>query len=130
MHATKTQKCQLECFWALESTERGDSNGTSRRANREVKGTQTQCQGRKCAKMGTTQSGKHTRIKGYNGRGGRKAAMKCDCAQKLTRWLGKAVAVKDPEVQIMARHVIRIALVLCLSGQHLNRPCNSGEATN
>jgi hypothetical protein len=29
----------------------------------------------------------------------------------------------------MARHVLRNALVLWLSGQHLNRPCKSGEAT-
>jgi hypothetical protein len=29
----------------------------------------------------------------------------------------------------MARHVLRNALVLWLSGQQLNRPCNSGEAT-
>jgi hypothetical protein len=43
--------------------------------------------------------------------------------------LGKAVAVKVAEVQNMARHVLRIALALCLSGQHLNRPCSSGEAT-
>jgi hypothetical protein len=43
--------------------------------------------------------------------------------------LGKAVAVKVAEVQNMARHVLRNALVLWLSGQHLNRPFNSGEAT-
>jgi hypothetical protein len=29
----------------------------------------------------------------------------------------------------MARHVLRNALVLLLSGQHLNRPCKSGEAS-
>jgi hypothetical protein len=40
--------------------------------------------------------------------------------------LGKALAVKVAEVQNMARHVLRNALVLWLSGQHLNR---SGEAT-
>jgi hypothetical protein len=39
------------------------------------------------------------------------------------------VAVKVAEVQSMARHVLRNALVLWLSGQHLNRPCKSGEAT-
>jgi hypothetical protein len=44
--------------------------------------------------------------------------------------LGKALAVKVAEVQNMARHVLRNALVLWLSGQHLNRPCKSGEATN
>jgi hypothetical protein len=43
--------------------------------------------------------------------------------------LGKALAVKVAEVQNMARHVLRNALVLWLSGQHLNRPCKSGEAT-
>jgi hypothetical protein len=54
-----------------------------------------------------------------------------ECAQKMTRrvGLGKAVAVKVAEVQNMARHVLRNALALWLSGQHLNRPCNSGEAT-
>jgi hypothetical protein len=39
------------------------------------------------------------------------------------------VAVKVAEVQNMARHVLRNALVLWLSGQHLNRLCKSGEAT-
>jgi hypothetical protein len=29
----------------------------------------------------------------------------------------------------VAKHVLRIALVLWLSGQPLNRPCKSGEAT-
>jgi hypothetical protein len=29
----------------------------------------------------------------------------------------------------MARHLLRIALVLWQSGQLLNRPCNSSEAT-
>jgi hypothetical protein len=43
--------------------------------------------------------------------------------------LGKALAVKVAEVQNMARHVLRNALVLWLSGQHLNRPCKSDEAT-
>jgi hypothetical protein len=43
--------------------------------------------------------------------------------------LGKALAVKVAEVQNMARHVLRIALVLWLSGQHLNRPCKSGKAS-
>jgi hypothetical protein len=43
--------------------------------------------------------------------------------------LGKAVAVKVEEVQNMARHVLMIALLLWLSGHHLNKPCNSGEAT-
>jgi hypothetical protein len=40
-----------------------------------------------------------------------------------------AVAVSVAEVQNMAKHVMKIALVLWLSGQHSNRPCNSGEAT-
>jgi predicted amino acid racemase len=40
------------------------------------------------------------------------------CAQKIKReGLGKAAAVKVAEVQNMARHVLRIALVLWLSGQ-------------
>jgi hypothetical protein len=39
------------------------------------------------------------------------------------------VAVKVAEVQNMARHALRNALVMWLSGQHLNRPCNLGEAT-
>jgi hypothetical protein len=39
------------------------------------------------------------------------------------------VAVKVAEVQNMARHVLRNALVLWLSGQHLNWPCKSSEAT-
>jgi hypothetical protein len=39
------------------------------------------------------------------------------------------VAVKVAEVQNMARHVLRNALVLWLPGQHLNRSCKSGEAT-
>jgi hypothetical protein len=39
------------------------------------------------------------------------------------------VAAKVAEVQNMARHVLRNAQVLWLSGQHLNRPCKSGEAT-
>jgi hypothetical protein len=39
------------------------------------------------------------------------------------------VAVKVAEVQNMARHVLRNALVLWLSGQHLNRLYKSGDAT-
>jgi hypothetical protein len=39
------------------------------------------------------------------------------------------VAVKVAEVQNMARHVLRNALVLWLSGQPLNRLCDSSEAT-
>jgi hypothetical protein len=39
------------------------------------------------------------------------------------------VAVKVAEVQNMARHVLRNALVLWLSGRHINRPCKSGEPT-
>jgi hypothetical protein len=50
------------------------------------------------------------------------------CAQKMTRRRG-AVAVKEAKVQSMARHVLRIALVLWLSGQHWNWPCNLGEPT-
>jgi hypothetical protein len=53
------------------------------------------------------------------------------CAQKMTRreGAGKESGSKGAEVQNMGRHVLRIALVLWLSGQHLNRPCSSGEAT-
>jgi hypothetical protein len=55
--------------------------------------------------------------------------MECEmCTENDTEGLGKALAVKVAEVQNMARHVLRIALVLWLSGQHLNRLCNSGEA--
>jgi hypothetical protein len=39
------------------------------------------------------------------------------------------VAVKVAEVQNMARRVLGNALVLWLSGQHLNQLCKSGEAT-
>jgi hypothetical protein len=42
-------------------------------------------------------------------------------------WLGKAVAVNVAEVQNIVNHVLRIKLVLQLSGQHLNRPFNLGE---
>jgi hypothetical protein len=53
------------------------------------------------------------------------------CALEMTRGGGavKGSAVKAAEVQNMARHVLRNALVLWLSGQHLNRLCKSGEAT-
>jgi hypothetical protein len=53
------------------------------------------------------------------------------CAHKSPggQGLGKAVALKVAEGQNMARHVLRIALVLWLSGQHSNGPCNSGEPT-
>jgi hypothetical protein len=72
---------------SLESTERGDSNRTSRRANRDEEGTQTRCQGNKCAKIGTTQSGMHVGIWGYNGRWGRKASDEM-CTEKVkgTGW--------------------------------------------
>jgi hypothetical protein len=43
-------------------------HGTSRRVNGQVEGTRTPCQGSKCAKMGTTQSGKHMGIRGGSGR--------------------------------------------------------------
>jgi hypothetical protein len=55
-----------------------------------------------------------------------KRVMECEMCTENDK---EAVAVKVAEVQNMARHVLRIALVLWLSGQHLNRPCNSGEAT-
>jgi hypothetical protein len=58
--------------------------------------------------------------------------MECEmCTEndKEGRGWKSALAVKVAEVQNMARHVLRNALVLWLSGQHLNRPCKSGEAT-
>jgi hypothetical protein len=63
--------------------------------------------------------------------GAGKRVMECEmCTENERReGLGKEVAVKVAEVQNMARHVLRNALVLWLSGQHLNRPCKSGEAT-
>jgi hypothetical protein len=42
-------------FGIQESKEHGNSNSAFRRASEEVKGTETQCQGSKSAKMGTTQ---------------------------------------------------------------------------
>jgi hypothetical protein len=42
---------------------------------------------------------------------------------------GKGSHGKVAEVQNMARHVLRIALVPWLSGQQMNWPCNLGEAT-
>jgi hypothetical protein len=46
--------------------------------------------------------------------------MECEmCTENDKEGLGKAVAVKVAEVQNMARHVLRNALVLWLSGQHL-----------
>jgi hypothetical protein len=64
--------------------------------------------------------------------GAGKRVMECEmCTEKRQggKGLGKAVAVKVAEVQNIARHVLRNATVLWLSGQHSNRPCNSGEAT-
>jgi hypothetical protein len=43
--------------------------------------------------------------------------------------LNIGLKVNVAEVQNMARHAQRNALELWLSVQHLNRPCNSGEAT-
>jgi hypothetical protein len=79
-----------------------------------VGATQTPCQGSKCAKIGTTQSGKHMGIWGGRGRWGRK-------------WegLGTTVAVKVAEVQNMARHILRLA------GQHLiGRATRAGDEVN
>jgi hypothetical protein len=60
IQAIKSKKCQTGVLLgSLESKEYCDSNGTSRRANGQVEGTKTLCQGSKYAKMGTTQSGKH-----------------------------------------------------------------------
>jgi hypothetical protein len=56
----KQKKCAIGVLLgSLESTEQCDSKDTSRRATGQVEGTQTRRQGSKCAKMGTTQSGKH-----------------------------------------------------------------------
>jgi hypothetical protein len=67
--------CQIGAFLgSLGRTEEGVSNGTSSRANGQVDGTQTPCQGSKGAKMGTMQSGKHMAIKGESERWGRKAS--------------------------------------------------------
>jgi hypothetical protein len=61
---------------------------------------------------------------GEVGDGAGKGVMECEmCTEDDKEGLGKAVAVKVAEVQSMARHVLRIALVQWLSGQHLNRPC-------
>jgi hypothetical protein len=52
---------------------------------------------------------------GEVGDGAGKRMMKCDmCTEndKRGEWLGKTVAVKVAEVQNMARHVLRIALVV------------------
>jgi hypothetical protein len=59
---------------SLERVESDVSNRTSSRANEQVEGAQTPCQGRKCAKMGTTQSGKHMGIRVGSKRWGRKAS--------------------------------------------------------
>jgi hypothetical protein len=71
-HAIKRLQCQIGVLLgSLESTEEGNivinSNVTSRRANEQVEGTQTPCQGSKCAKMGTTQLGKYMGIWGGSG---------------------------------------------------------------
>jgi hypothetical protein len=42
---------------------------------------------------------------------------------------GKGSRSEVAEVQSMARHVLRIALVPWLSGQQMNWLCNLGEAT-
>jgi hypothetical protein len=65
----------LEHFSLKESTERGESNGASKRPNEGVEATPTQCQGSKHAKMGKKQKGKREmKIRGYNMRWGRKAS--------------------------------------------------------
>jgi hypothetical protein len=70
-------------------------------------------------------------IRGEMEDGAGKRVMKCEMCTEINRgeWLGTAVAVKAADVQNMARHVQRIALVLQLSGKHLSRPGNSSEAT-
>jgi hypothetical protein len=69
--------------------------------------------------MGTTQSGNHDYgMRGYIGRWGRSARNEEMCAEndKQGGWLGETVTVKLAEMQNMPRHVIRIAMVLRLSG--------------
>jgi hypothetical protein len=72
----KGKVVRLERFWALwkEQNEAFPTIPPSSRANGQVEGAQTPCQGRKCAKMGTTQSGKHLGIWGGSERWGRKAS--------------------------------------------------------
>jgi hypothetical protein len=59
---------------------------------------------------------------------GRKEVMECEMRTENDKeGLGKTVKVA--EVPNMARHVLGIALVLSLSGQHFNRQRDLGEAT-
>jgi hypothetical protein len=61
----KIRNVRLEWFWALRKVQNeANSNGTSRSAHGEVQGTQTQRQGSKYARIGTTQSVKRKRIGG------------------------------------------------------------------
>jgi hypothetical protein len=72
---SKLKKCEIGVnLGSLETRERGDLNGTSIMANRQVEGTQTPCQSSKCAKMGTTQSGKHIGLLGGSGRWSREVS--------------------------------------------------------
>jgi hypothetical protein len=83
-HAIKSKKSQIGVLLgSLETSEQGVSNGTSRRANRQVDGTQTPCQGSKCAQMGSTQLGKPMGTWGGEvGDGPGKRVMECEMCTK------------------------------------------------
>jgi hypothetical protein len=81
-----SQTCQIGLFLgSLESTERGDSNGTSRKANGGMEGAQTQCQGSKWAKIGTPWSGKHMGMWGEVADGAGKRVMKCEICTEIDK---------------------------------------------
>jgi hypothetical protein len=80
--------------------------------------------------MGATQSGKHTGVWGEGEDGAGKGVIKCEvCTESDKEGRGWERQGTVAETQNMARHALRIALVLWLSGQHLNRLCIWGEAT-
>jgi hypothetical protein len=107
---------------SLESTETGDftcrGNGYLRirikefvRENGGVEGTQTRCQGSKCASMSTTRTVRngYWNFGGVMGDGAGERMMTCEmCTEndKGGEWLEKAVAVKVVEVQNMARQIL------------------------
>jgi hypothetical protein len=71
----KVKGATLECFWALcEVQNEAFQTVPPGSASGQVQGAQTLCQGSKCAKVGTTQSGKHMGIWGGRERWGRKAS--------------------------------------------------------
>jgi hypothetical protein len=99
-----------------------------------MEGTQTPCQGSKCAKTGTTQSGKHMGIWGgglVDGAGKQEMEGEmCTENDKEGRGWERQWQQRLQRCRMwpcMARHVQRIALVLWLSGQHWNRLCNAAE---